>query len=77
MYCLLHRASYFQMEKIWKKKLDRLKKWRVHRDPRVILEQQVRRAQKEIQEQKEQLGQQARREPTLDKEEVIGIRELQ
>ena len=43
---------------------------------RVILEQQVRKAQKEIQEQK---GQQARREPreTLDKEEVIGIRALQ
>lgn len=28
--------------------MTRLKKWRVHRDPRVILEQQVRKAQKEI-----------------------------
>ena len=40
MYCLLHRASYFQMEKIWKKKLVRLKKWRVHRDPRATLDKE-------------------------------------
>lgn len=57
-------------------KIDQIEKMEGPQGPRVILEQQVRKAQKEIQEQK---GQQARREPreTLDKEEVIGIRALQ
>lgn len=34
MYCLLHRASYFQMGKIWKRKLDRLKKWEGPQGPK-------------------------------------------